>query len=223
MALASAPDLSDCRDRFSVALAEGNARYVETLVRAALAARVTPGDLHHEVIAPALVELGGLWARGLLTVTDQRLATEMCEHVLTLVAQAAPAPAPRVRARVLLATTRGERHGLGVRMAACALRAAGCDVRSLGSDVPPRDIAAAAARLHADVVGLSVVLEEAAEATAACARLLRASRVPVMIGGAAAGSAARELEDAVAIVPDVRQAAGAVAALTGGGRHLRLL
>ena len=107
--------------------------------------------------------VGDLWERGEISVADEHLATEITVRVLALQREAERVAVARAANRVMLATPEGEQHVVALRMTRNLLREAGYDVLMLGAEVPPRDLAAAAARYEPDVICLSATMPGATD------------------------------------------------------------
>lgn len=112
------------------------------------------GPFVREVAGPLLDELGEGWACGAIDVRQEHLASE--EVSLRLRALLAAAPPESEGPSVLLATLSGERHGLGLEMAAVDLASRRVIPRLLGTDTPSRQIVEAALALGVDAVGISL-------------------------------------------------------------------
>lgn len=110
--------------------------------------------VHVGVITPAMHEIGSLWARDALTVTEEHLATAVSEEVLAALFAAVLERPAASRERVLLAGVEGEQHLLGLRMVADVLEGAGFDVVFAGADVPAADLVALCREHRPAVVGL---------------------------------------------------------------------
>ncbi|MBK7579522.1 MAG: MerR family transcriptional regulator [Myxococcales bacterium] len=107
-----------------------------------------------EVCAPLLERVGDAWASHKLEVRHEHLLSRMLSTQLRVMSSAYEgATSDPV---VLLATLPGERHGLGLDMAALYLALSGATPRVLGIDTPADQIAQAARHANARVVGLSV-------------------------------------------------------------------
>lgn len=143
--------------QFLDALVAGDARAAERACHRALRDGMWIAEVQEEVIAPAMREIGRLWAMGSITVADEHLATSITSRVLSSLS-AFVGPPDASRGTILLAAVEGERHVLGLEMVARILEGAGFDVRMLGGDVPPDALAASVARFAPAVVGLSVTM-----------------------------------------------------------------
>lgn len=173
-----------------------------------------PG-LYEQVVAPAMHEIGALWEKGALSVADEHRATELTNRVL-----AALRPSPAIeagmeraragtRSRALLAAVEGERHALGLRMAADILEDNGFETIYLGADVPTGALLQAISVTEPDIVVLSATMPELAprlEEVAAAVREAR-SGAEVLVGGQAAsllidgGTPVQSFESLPALAP----------------------
>jgi DNA-binding transcriptional MerR regulator/methylmalonyl-CoA mutase cobalamin-binding subunit len=142
-----------------------------------------------QVLTPLLVQIGEEWHAGRLGIAHEHAATAAVEQLLGWIVQefAVPEDAPRV----LLATPARSRHSLGAMIAAVAAAQDGWHVIWLGTDLPAGQIALAARRHGADVVGLSVIAAEDPDAVSAEVAALRdelAAETPLLIGGSGAAA-----------------------------------
>jgi methylmalonyl-CoA mutase cobalamin-binding subunit len=134
---------------------------------------------------PFLRALGDSWSRGDLEVGHEHFASE---HLRRFLSDKQPPGGASGRApRIVCATLSGERHVLGLHLAAIALAHAGAQLMFLGADTPPAEIASAVERWRAHAVALSAA--EGAD-PAALARQVRALRkalpkkTQILTGGA---------------------------------------
>jgi methanogenic corrinoid protein MtbC1 len=183
--------LPDLQRGYADAVLSGSEAAAESVVREAMEAGLPEAVISGEVVAPTMRAVGDLWERGLLSVADEHLATEISIRVLALQREAFRASSRRGAHRVMLAGVEGERHGLGLTMAGSVLLHAGYDVRMLGPDLPMGDLAAAVERHRPSVLGLSVtqaVLGALVPEAIDEARGI-APRLGVVVGGPAASEA----------------------------------
>jgi methylmalonyl-CoA mutase cobalamin-binding domain/chain len=138
------------------------------------------------VAAPLLRQVGTAWASGDVTPAQEHLGSAVIERVLAEVADHTKSDG--TAHRVVVATLPGERHALGARLVAAVAALGGWRVSYLGTDLPPEEIASAAVALDADAVAISVVADEARDATIEALVTLRAALDPdveLLVGGRA--------------------------------------
>jgi methanogenic corrinoid protein MtbC1 len=181
----------------------------------ALAGGMTIPGLYQRVIAPAMHEVGELWAKGALTVADEHLATSLTHRVLAAlrppvwVGVGGQGDADAAKGRVMLAAVEGEQHVLGLRMAADVLEDAGFETIYLGADVPIGALLQALDSLAPDLLALSATMPELAPELDQVAAAVRRThpRLGLLVGGQAAsprivgGTLVRDLEVLPAAVP----------------------
>jgi methanogenic corrinoid protein MtbC1 len=135
------------------------------------------------VLEPLLEAVGARWERGELTVAEEHVVSEAVRSRLGhLLADSGGG----VHGIVILACAPGERHELGLMMATLALRRDGWKIVYLGADTPLRDAFAFAEKVSANVVALSISMDERG---AALEKELGKARPPagvrLVLGGAA--------------------------------------
>jgi methanogenic corrinoid protein MtbC1 len=173
-------------------------------------------QLYQRVVAPAMHEIGELWEKGALTVADEHMATALTHRVLAALrppieaeAHADQAGASSGGRSVMLAAVQGERHALGLRMAADVLEDAGFHAIYLGADVPTEALLQAFASLSPDLLGLSATMADLAPRLGEVAAAVRRShpQLDLLLGGQAAspdiGGATfvRDLEEMLRLRP----------------------
>jgi DNA-binding transcriptional MerR regulator len=136
------------------------------------------------IVRPLLETIGRRWELGELTVADEHVASEAVRsrlgHLLSDTGGG-------LRGVAVLACGPGERHELGLMMAAIALRRDGWKIAYLGSDTPVADALALADRVSATVLGLSIAVPDRATALEqALAGAERPAGLALAVGGAGA-------------------------------------
>jgi len=116
-----------------------------------------------QVVSPLLDRVGMAWADGSLAIQQEHLVTEVLEDLLRELRLKCKTD-PR-HGCVLLCTLPGERHRLGVLMAALAYAAQGTRTELLGVDLPVASIAQAAKALKVDRVAVSLSIQSSGETT----------------------------------------------------------
>jgi DNA-binding transcriptional MerR regulator/methylmalonyl-CoA mutase cobalamin-binding subunit len=180
--------------------------------------------LFEEALCPALRELGDRWAAGRLSVGQEHEVSALARDVVGELARRLPEPeAPR--GVVVAACPPGERHDLGLRMAAALWAARGYRVHFLGADVPVESVLEAVLRRGAGVLLLSAAAEAtypALEAAVRTAAALPAGARPRIVAGGQAVAAHEDALRALGAEPQARSllpqedARGRAA---GAGRH----
>ena len=136
-----------------------------------------------EIVVPLAREIGERWADGRLGVACEHLATALLRSFLGAALQ--PGATALRGPRIVFATLSGERHELGLLMAAQSAMAAGAYPLYLGPDVPAEELVLACAQSGAAALALSLVTppdDAAATALESLRRELPAG-VAIWVGG----------------------------------------
>lgn len=166
-------------------------------------------------VGPLLVGMGERWERGKLDICGEHYISELVEDYLrklrgtVAVNESAP--------WIILATLPGERHVLGLHMAAVLCAREGMNVHFLGREAPVEHIVLAARKTGARAVGVSVSLATGGiETDHALADLRRdlSARATILVGGRGAKRFRRGVKG-VEYVDDLEGLRGKIAALRG--------
>ncbi len=143
-----------------------------------------------EFALPLVREIGARWASGRMTVASEHLASGVLRSIFGSALQ--PSASSLMGPRIVFATPTGERHELGLQMAALTAMGAGAAPIYLGADLPVEEMLHAVERTRASVLALSLVTIDSADAerTVGALRARLAPGVQLWIGGAAAPSLA---------------------------------
>jgi MerR family transcriptional regulator, light-induced transcriptional regulator len=164
-------------------------RLERVLMRGAMALPVT--NVLDEVLTPLLSYIGTSWSAGRFGPGHEHLATvqirRFLEWLLSTMSRTDTAPV------MITATAAGERHELGALLSAVSGAAEGWRAVFLGPDLPAEEIAFAALRLEARVVGISAVDPLISDALPGEVRGIR-SRLPVGVHLIVGGSAAETMK-----------------------------
>lgn len=153
-----------------------------------------------ELLAPLLTRVGEAWRAGEMGPAQEHMASAAVLRTVGWLMEAHPPAAGSPV--IVVATPAGHRHELGALMAAATALSEGWRVSYLAPDLPSADIAAAARRLGARAVALSLVYPEADPASAEEMRKLRTAlprRIRLVAGGRAAESYGDVLEEIGAV------------------------
>jgi diguanylate cyclase (GGDEF)-like protein len=194
------------------ALAAADAGGAGRVARQALGEGMGVAGLYQRVIAPAMWRIGELWEEGTISVADEHLATALTNQ--TMASIYGPSLSHKVKpGRILMAAVEGERHALGLRMAADVIELAGYETIYLGADVPTADLLQAVASRSPNLVGLSVTMSSSIPALDRAIAEIQCikPKLIVMLGGQ--GVRDRQGDDGAVLVGDLEQLLGVVEAV----------
>jgi DNA-binding transcriptional MerR regulator len=145
-----------------------------------------PVRFAREVALPLVHEIGERWSNGRLGIAAEHLASVVLRSLLGSALQ--PSVASLLGPRIVFATPSGERHELGLLMAALTAVGAGANPIYLGVELPVEELLAAVERTEAAALALSIVSLPAAQATRAVAALRGglSDEVRLWLGGSGA-------------------------------------
>ena len=146
-----------------------------------------------EFLAPLSTAVGVAWGRGELPVRCEHLFSQVAMSFLHAKQATVRAAGGGQRPKVVLATLTGETHALGTLMVEAVLATLGAECIQFGSDMPPLEVAAAAADTGADIVALSFSAYFPRKSASRTILALRATLPPdalVWVGGEGAPEAA---------------------------------
>jgi DNA-binding transcriptional MerR regulator len=150
-------------------------------------AMMPPQRLVSDVLQPLLREVGERWHRGELAISQERLVSTTVRRHLGLVLETYGHTARRQH--IVFATLPGERHELGLLMAAISCASRGFQAHYLGADLPAEDIARFARETGSSIIAISVMAQQQLADAPQQLRALVDALEPgssVWIGGAAA-------------------------------------
>jgi DNA-binding transcriptional MerR regulator len=167
------------------ALLQFNAAEAQRLLAIQLSA-LGPVRFASELAVPLVREIGERWANGSLPIASEHLATGLLRSMLGSSLQ--PNVASLMGPRIVFATPAGERHELGLQMAALTAMGAGAAPIYLGAELPVEELLLAVERTNASALALSLATIDVADAarTVGALRAGLAPDVQLWIGGAQA-------------------------------------
>jgi methanogenic corrinoid protein MtbC1 len=134
-------------------------------------ARLTPVEFLAGRVAPLLTSVGEQWSRGELGVRHEHFLTARLSDLLGELRQ--PLERDNRGPVVVIATLPGERHTLGLSMAALVMAHGGFRILFLGAECPPFEIDKAVRARQARAVGISVSQSSRGKRTERLLRELR--------------------------------------------------
>jgi DNA-binding transcriptional MerR regulator len=149
-------------------------------------AALGPVPFARDLACPLVREIGERWSAGRMGIAAEHLASALLRSLLGSALQ--PSAASLLGPRVVFATPSGERHELGLLMAALTALGAGANPLYLGADLPVEELLDAAARARAGALALGLVSLSPEQATHAVGALRDSlpDAVHLWIGGVGA-------------------------------------
>jgi methanogenic corrinoid protein MtbC1 len=138
-----------------------------------------------DVALPLVYEIGERWANGKMGIAQEHLATGVLRSLLGASLQ--PTASSLLGRRIIFATPTGERHELGLLMAALTSLGAGANPLYLGPELPVEDLLGAVEDTGAAALAISLVTLPATQAERIVGALRRGlnDNVQLWLGGTA--------------------------------------
>jgi len=193
---------SEFLERAIAAMSDLDPARLQTVLRGAVLALGGPDSLD-EVVAPLLRRIGAGWRAGEIGIAHEHAASVVVRRLLGWLAEFVEVSDDARRA--VVACLAHERHELGAALATAAAAHAGWRVTYLGPDLPAGEIAAAASRQRADVVGVSIVVPGDVAATRSELQALRGALGPrtLLLAGGGGVPSLGALGDGITPVRDL--------------------
>ena len=167
------------------AIIKGMKDKAASLTKELLNIRESLSVINDEII-PALNEVGEGFEKKTIYLPSLLMSAEAAGAAFEVIKSSAQRVETDDRLTVILATVKGDIHDIGKNIVKLMLENYGLQVVDLGKDVSPERIANEAARLEADIVGLSALMTTSLPAMEETVRLIRerTPKVKIMVGGA---------------------------------------
>ena len=174
------------REDYLAAVLAGDPTRARSVVAQAVDGGTPIADVYLDVLEPALVRVGELWAAGELNVAYEHYATAITQSVLGELGWRMRVPPTSGRLAVV-ACTPGEQHCVGGQMVTHFVEAEGWEAFWLGASTPTEDMIALVDAERPDVVALSTTTADRIPAAIELlAGLRRLDPAPfVIVGGRA--------------------------------------
>jgi len=189
-----------------MAMADLDEQRVQELVKAGLAAGVSPNALLDEC-REGMTLIGQRFETGEYFLSDLIMAGEIFKGAAADLAAQGGTSGP-TRGKVVMGTVKGDIHDIGKDIVVTMLRGANYEVTDLGVDVEPTKFVAAVRETGATVVGMSGLLTISFDPMKETVAALKAAGLPVkvMIGGGPVSEQVREYVGADALGVDAQAA-----------------
>ena len=148
---------------------------------------IAPLDVVNGPLMAGMAEVGRLFNNNELIVAEVLQSAEAMKTAVNHLEQFMEKADTEKRAKVVLATVKGDVHDIGKNLVEIILKNNGYEVINLGIKVPPEDLIRAHREHRPDAIGLSGLLVKSAQQMVTTAADLREAgvRVPLLVGGAA--------------------------------------
>jgi 5-methyltetrahydrofolate--homocysteine methyltransferase len=148
---------------------------------------VAPLDIINGPLMAGMAEVGRLFNNNELIVAEVLQSAEAMKAAVSHLENFMEKADVEKRAKVILATVKGDVHDIGKNLVEIILKNNGYDVINLGIKVPPEELIRAHREHQPDAIGLSGLLVKSAQQMVTTAADLREAgiRVPLLVGGAA--------------------------------------
>ncbi|MGH9700560.1 MAG: vitamin B12 dependent-methionine synthase activation domain-containing protein, partial [Candidatus Acidiferrales bacterium] len=152
-----------------------------------LAEGAAPLEVINGPLMGGMAEVGRLFNNNELIVAEVLQSAEAMKTAVSHLESFMEKADIERRAKVILATVKGDVHDIGKNLVEIILKNNGYDVVNLGIKVPPEELIRAHKEHQPDAIGLSGLLVKSAQQMAITAADLREAgiRVPLLVGGAA--------------------------------------
>jgi 5-methyltetrahydrofolate--homocysteine methyltransferase len=152
-----------------------------------LAEGAAPLDVVNGPLMAGMAEVGRLFNNNELIVAEVLQSAEAMKAAVNHLEQFMEKADTEKRAKVVLATVKGDVHDIGKNLVEIILKNNGYDVINLGIKVPPEELIRAHHQHRPDAIGLSGLLVKSAQQMVITAADLREAgiHVPLLVGGAA--------------------------------------
>jgi 5-methyltetrahydrofolate--homocysteine methyltransferase len=148
---------------------------------------MTPLDIINGPLMAGMAEVGRLFNNNELIVAEVLQSAEAMKAAVAHLEQFMEKADTVARARILLATVKGDVHDIGKNLVEIILNNNGYEVVNLGIKVPPEELIKAYREHKPDAIGLSGLLVKSAQQMVVTANDLKDAgvHVPLLVGGAA--------------------------------------
>ncbi len=179
--------LSDIAEELYKAVLKGNRKGIAGITSTALSQGEDPAGLLHQVLLPAINEVGDLFDSGKYFLPQLIGSAESMKNAIQILEPLLrKEPGAKDMPVVVIATVEGDIHDIGKNLVALMLKNHGFQVIDLGKDVPGEVIVQAALEHKARIIALSALMTTTMQQMRKVVALVREAHlsVKVMIGGA---------------------------------------
>lgn len=126
-------------ERYRVAILQGQHKTALSLMLEAMSKGSSLTQASVQLVQPALYQVGNLWQNNQVTVSQEHLATAICQNVLASAYMQAHF-SPPVGKTAMFACVEGNHHSVGLHILSDGFETVGWDVLYLGGSLPTQDL-----------------------------------------------------------------------------------
>ncbi len=146
-------------------------------------------NFYLKIVKPALYDVGNLWERGKISVSEEHLATAIVGRLMAnIYIKKFKKTKRKSRLKAILTSSPNEYHELGARVVADLLEMNGWDVYYLGANVSSEEVIKLVNKIKPKIVGISVTMpfniEKAAELIKKI-KEVKTAKPKIIVGGIA--------------------------------------
>jgi 5-methyltetrahydrofolate--homocysteine methyltransferase len=183
---------ADPQEALFKAILEGDKHDVEPLIRTLTGQGKDGFSILQEILSPALEKAGELYEQNIYFLPQLILAAEAMETASKVLENTYQVQEKaKDKARIVLATVRGDLHDIGKNIVHLVLRNSGFEVVDLGKNADAQTILDTARKENAAVIGLSSLMTTTMDEMQAVVELrdVQAPEIKIILGGAAVSAA----------------------------------
>ena len=182
----TSPIAEDTYNQYLNALLTGDSTLCKGIVQDLLGLNISFLDLYDHLYRRSLADVGDLWAKNMITVADEHIATAITESLISQL-QPVSSGLEKTGQRVLISCITSNLHQIGAKIVAGHFEQLGWDTYYLGANMPITDLLDIIDRIQPDVICLSLALVEHFKTLTLTIReiQLRHPQTPIVVGGQA--------------------------------------
>lgn len=135
----------------------------DQLIKDALAEGISPNEIIHDILDPALINIGCEWEKMSVSMAQTFVSAKIAEDILLLCLPAVEKhTAVSKKGPIVIGNIEDDFHSLGRKIVNTFLSAEGWEVHDLGNDVSAEVFVDTAQKINASVIGVSAMMQTTA-------------------------------------------------------------
>ncbi len=146
------------RDQIIETLVQGGGAVIKRLISQTLEEGMSPYDILHEALMPAMSEVGRRMQAGEYYIPEVLISARTAQMALEVLRPHLAASESKSLGTVVLGTVQGDLHDIGKNLVGMMLEGSGFTVIDLGVDVLPERFVSMAREHNAQLIGMSALI-----------------------------------------------------------------